>query len=71
MDHDLWQQLMVALIVIGASTYVFWTISGQAWRLRLVSVASRALPPLRGPLTRVRRQLESPAGCSACRGHSR
>ncbi|MBM4216917.1 MAG: hypothetical protein FJ178_03580 [Gammaproteobacteria bacterium] len=67
MPHDLWQQLIVALIVVGSSFYVFWAVSGQALRLRLVTAAHRSLPPLRGPLDRIRRRLESPVGCSACR----
>jgi hypothetical protein len=71
MQHDVWQQLIVALIVIGSSVYVFWTVSGPAWRLRLVRAAHRTLPPLRGRLDRLRRQLESPAGCSACRSDSK
>jgi hypothetical protein len=71
MPHDLWQQLIVAIVVIVSSVYVFWTVSGQTWRLRLVSLAHRALPPLRGPLDQIRRRLESPVGCSACRSGSK
>ncbi len=71
MQHDLWQQSIVALIVIGSSFYVFWAVSGQALRFRLVNAAHRALPPLRGPLDRIRRRLESPVGCSACRSGSK
>jgi len=70
MAYDIWQQLLVVLTVTGASTYIFWTVAGAAWRLRLVAVASRVLPPLRGPLRRIRLRLESPAGCSACRNNS-
>lgn len=71
MQHDIWQQLIVALIVVGSSVYVVWTVSGQAWRLRLVRAAHRTLPPLRGRLDRLRHRLESPAGCSACRSGSK
>jgi hypothetical protein len=71
MQHDLWQQLIVALIVIGSSVYVFWSVAGQTSRLRLVRVAHRALPPFRDPLERIRQRLESPAGCSACRSGSK
>ena len=71
MQHDLWQQLIIALIVIGSSFHVFWSVSGQAWRLRLVRVAYRVLPPFRDSLDRVRQRLESPVGCSACRSGSK
>lgn len=71
LQHDLVQQLIVALIVGAASAYVFWAIAGQLWRLRVLKVAHRVLPPFRGPIDRARRRLESPGGCSACRNGSK
>ncbi|MEY3337974.1 MAG: hypothetical protein RL245_966 [Pseudomonadota bacterium] len=71
MNHDILQQGLVALLVIGASVYVFWVIAGAASRLRLVNIAHRMFPPLRGPLERIRRRIESPSGCSACRSGSK
>lgn len=71
MSHVILQQGLVALLVIGASGYVFWAIAGDALRLRLVNTAHRMFPPVRGPLERIRRRIESPSGCSVCRSGSK
>lgn len=65
--HEVLQQLLVTLIVVLAAGYVFWAIAGNLLRLRVLKAAWRAVPPLRGRIDTLRRRLESPTGCSACR----
>ncbi|MFM8479673.1 MAG: hypothetical protein ACKOCF_00560 [Gammaproteobacteria bacterium] len=63
------QQSLVVGFVALAALHVFWTLAGNRLRLNTLKLLQRAIPPLAGPLARVRRKLEAPSGCSACRSN--
>jgi hypothetical protein len=65
------QQSLVVGFVALAALYVFWTLAGNRLRSNTLKLLQQAMRPLAGPLARVRRQLEAPSGCSACRSNQK
>ena len=60
----MWQQLIIALLVIGAAGYVVWTFLPMMRRQRLLD-ALAACGVLAGAAARHRARLATP-GCSNC-----
>jgi hypothetical protein len=58
------QQLIIALVVVGAMSYVTWTMMGSRLRLRLVNAISRSgIAPAWAARQRAKM---SAGGCSNC-----